>query len=246
VYILLLLLFSCSLGIQGARATIILSGDSNIAHPLVGFPPSIPLDPGNQQFYTNVLQGGSKVVVLSHAFNTSTIVNNYYNNLAGVTSTIIAGTVTSAHLTGVDLFVAPLPDDAFTPSEITALSSFLAGGGSIFFTGDHSYFATGNAAVNNALSALGSGMSITSSSFDYGWWTASSSQIAADPFTAGVNTFTYAYPGMVSGGKTLLFGSGGQPFVTYEVTVVPIPTSILLLGIGLLRLIGFRKKFRNN
>ena len=56
-------------------------------------------------------------------------VNAFYNTLTGVSSSILTGTVTSASLSGVDLFVSFIPDNDFTGSEILAMSGLLTGGG---------------------------------------------------------------------------------------------------------------------
>jgi len=61
---------------------------------------------------------------------------------------------------------------------------------------------------------------IPNSTFDIGFQTGSGSQIAADPFTAGVNTFSYSAPSeiLVGEGTTLFNGAGGgtPTFVAYE------------------------------
>jgi hypothetical protein len=238
VYLILSLLLVVGVNIPGASATLFLSGDSNISNSGLS-------DSGNKQFFKNILQGGSKVVVLQDSYDSfGSTVNTFYNTVPGVTSTMITGTVTSAQLTGAKLFVSSLPDDPFTSAEISVFSTFLSGGGSIFFLGENQAFPTYNGYINNALAALGSGMSIIAPDFDYGYHTATGPQIAVDPFTTGVSTFTYAAPSTVSGGTQIFFGTGGQPFVAYE-GVVPIPTSMLLLGSGLLGLGGWRR-FRNS
>jgi hypothetical protein len=256
-----LVVFLCAVtlvfGVNSASALILLSGDSNITNPLNLSNGWGGLDTGNQQFFTNILQGGSSVAVLesspvlsedldySDVDYSDTDVNSYYNSLTGVSSTLITGMVTDALLSGVDLFVASLPDDAFTSSEISAFSNFLLGGGTLFFLGENSFFTDQNAYINQALSALGSNLQIQNDAFDLGFHTATGSQIATDPFTAGVTTFTYAAPSqvpLVSGGTSLFYGTGGQSFVAYEGAPIPEPSTMFLFGFGLIGLFALGRK----
>ncbi len=234
-----------------AEADLFVSGDSNIADPLLGIYNGVPgVDTGNQQFFVNALGPGSSVAVLQSSIVYGggsaslcvTDVNQFYNSLPGKTSTIISGTISS--LAGYNLLVAPLPDHSFTPSEINILRNFLLGGNSVFFLGENSdsAFTAANANINSDLIALGSSLQIIPDVVDPGWHTATGSQIAADPYTAGVSHCTYAAGSSVSGGNYLLFGTAGQPFLTY--TSIPEPSSLLLLGLYSLGAIGLRRKLR--
>jgi hypothetical protein len=232
--------------IDSANALIVLSGDTNVTDALVG-DQGFPIDTGNQQFFTNILQDGSSVAILENGggIQSSSNVNDFYNSLSGVSSNVIVGTVTDITLVGVDLFVSAVPDDAYTASEITALDSLLAGGGSIFFLGENSNggWPLRNGYINDALSVLGSGLSIIPDSiFGTGIETATGAQIATDPLTDGVTTFTYGVPSEVSGGTHLFLGTAMQPFVAYEQTVIPIPPAVWLFGSGLLGLAGIARR----
>ncbi len=206
-------------------AVIFLSGDTNVTHALVGSV-GVDIDPGNQQFFVNVLQGGTVVVVLETSHDGSVEVADtdlvtFYDERAGVTATLIEGPVTAADLAEADLFLVPLPDTAFTGAELSAMSDFLDAGGSIFLSGENGSFPTENSYVNDALAALGSNMEIINTTFDAGFTIATGDQIAEDPFTAGVETFTYAAPSEVAltrGGTILFFGTEGEPFLAYEET----------------------------
>jgi hypothetical protein len=239
ITILSLMILLVLVAYSPAKATLFVSGDSNIIDPLT---PGI--DTGNQQFFTNILGGGNSVAVLHSTVPSGSDfvgnVNQFYNSLSGVTSTVITGPITS--LTGYNLLVAPLPDHVFSSSEITALGNFLAGGGSVFFLGENGkYFNTTDTDINMALAALGSSMQIIPDTIDVGWHTATGAQIATDPLTAGVTTLSYAWTSQVSNGTFLFFGTGGQPFVEYT---IPEPATMLLLGLGLMGLAGVRRKFK--
>lgn len=220
---------------------IVVSGDTNIVNPLVGSFGQ-PVNPGNEQFFQNVLGGGSTVVVQgptgggSSTANAAGDVNSFYSGLGGVTSSIDGGAITAAELAGADLFVGILPD-AYSGAEITALSNFEAGGGTILLLGENNNFSAVNANINALLAGLGSGLLVVDDIFDGGFNTATGGQIAAHPLTAGVASFVYAAPSRVTGGTTLFFGSGNQPFVAVEGSVnqpIPEPESIAVWSLLLL------------
>lgn len=230
-----------TVGSAQADMTVFVSGDSNIINPLSGSYGS-GVDAGNQQFFTNILAGGTSVAILDTSYkdvsaaNWAAEMDTHYDGLVGVGSTVFTGTVTAAQLSGVDLFISLLPDDDFTAEEIAVMTSFIYGGGDIFFLGENSNLSNYNARINSALTGLGSSLSIVNDAFDSGWNTATGSQIASDPYTAGVSTFTYGAPSQVPvvvGGTTLFSGTGGQPFVAYEVVPVPVPGALLLGILGL-------------
>ena len=156
----------------------------------------------DQQFLANVLQGGNTVVVHTSSFASSftTSLHNLYNGIGGVSSTLLgsAAILTAPTLSGTNLYVAAIPTDTYTAAEITVLTNFLTGSGSIFFIGDNSAFPTENNRINAALAALGSAMSIDNTFFDGGAQTATGAQIASDPFTTGVTSFYYAGPSSIT------------------------------------------------
>ena len=144
------------------------------------------------------------------------IINNFYNSLAGHSSTISGGTLDTVDLTGVNLLWATQPADAYTVDELTTMASFLAGGGRIAFMGEHgSYSPAQNTRINGALTALGSTISINNTILDSGFRTASvgDGQILAHSLTQGVTFYEYAAfaPLSISGSATALM-LGEEPF----------------------------------
>jgi hypothetical protein len=217
----------------------VVSGDSNIINGLDGSA-GAPTPNDNGVFFNNVLQGGSVVKIYAGTIglvgslsDAPDIVNTYYNAQAGVTSSIGSGPITSAALSGVNLLVDILPDNAMTSSELSAMSGFLNAGGSVFFLGENSnsLFTPGNTSINADLAALGSSLSIVPNGLDSGFHTATvgNGQIVANPLTSGVNSFVYAFVSEVTGGQPLFLTTDMTPFVAVQVAAtVPEPSSLLL------------------
>lgn len=235
-----LAVFAAFVWVGAAEAgTILLSGDSNIVNP-VGGTGGQPVNPGNLQFFQNVLQGGTNVLIeqgnMVSLANLDGQLNTFYNGLGGVTSNLLGGPISNGALTGVSLFISILPTQSYTLSETAALNTFLGGGGTVFFMGENNNFGTENLNINSALTALGSSMSLLNNLFDAGFQMAPT--ILADPFTAGVGSFVYAAPSQLSGGTQIIFGTQQRPFIAYETTQAPIPepTTFVLVGLGLMGL----------
>jgi len=123
-----------------------------------------------------------------------TTLNDFYNGLAGHSSSIANGTLDTVNLTNVNLLWAIQPADSYSTAELSTMSSFLGGGGRIAFMGEHGTYAPQqNIRINAALSALGSTISINNTILDSGPRSASvgDGQILNHALTAGVNTYYY-------------------------------------------------------
>ena len=157
-------------------------------------------------------RAASIVNVFGDRFDLS-IINSFYNAQPGVTSSIIAGTLNSNNLSGVNLLWAVQPAAPYTPAELTTMSTYLAGGGRIAFMGEHGTFAPDeNNRISGAVASLGGTMSIINTLVDPGFRdaTVANGQILANPLTVGVTTYHYgAFAPLTLTGtaQTLMLGS---------------------------------------
>src|SRR5262245_37495588 len=112
----------CCTAYENARAqTLFLSGDATIIDALNNSN-GPALDPGNQLFFQHILGPGHTVLYLngylSSPFDSSArwvgTLTNFYNSLPGVSASAFSGAIASSNLSGVDLFIAPVPLDPFS------------------------------------------------------------------------------------------------------------------------------------
>lgn len=154
-------------------------------------------------------------------FSLNTI-NNFYNGLAGHSSSIAFGNLDTVDLSSTDLLWATQPANSYTANELNTMASFISGGGRIAFMGEHGTFAPNeNNRINAALAFLGSTISINNVILDSGFRSASvgDGQILNHPLTEGVDTYQYAaFAPLTLGanGEALMLGEqlfNGQPSV---------------------------------
>lgn len=221
----------------GQGGELLVSGDVTPVFSLTNASPN-PATPGNRQFFTNILQGGTNVAIRNTSFNSSAgpEINQFYASLGGVASTLITGPVTTNQLASVDLFVAPVPDTAFSASEGNAIAGFLNSGGVVLLIGESEgipFGLTTNGYVNNLLAQLGSQLTLVDRSLDIGPQIATGSMIAVHPLTAGVAAFNYGSASEVVGGAPLFFAQNGPAFVAVETQNIPEPAAMAMLALGL-------------
>jgi hypothetical protein len=217
--------------------TVIVSGDVTPVFSLTSSSPD-PATSGNRRFFTNILGGGTSVVIRNTSFNSFAApeIDEFYDSLPGVVSTLVAGPVTGSQLASADLFLAPVPNTAFSASEGIAIASFLNSGGGVVLMGESEGIEFGpetNGYVNGLLTYLGSQLTLVTHSLDIGPQIATGSRIANHPLTAEVTAYNYGSASIVEGGVPLYFSHGGAPFVAVETLTVPEPGGAALLAIGL-------------
>lgn len=146
-------------------------------------------------------------------FSQSTI-NNFYNGLTGHSSSIAGGTLDTVDLSTTDLLWATQPGDDYTGAELSAMATFLLGGGRIAFMGEHGGFAPAqNTRINTALAFLGSDISTVNNAVSCGFQevTRADGEILNHSLTTGVDNYEYAcYSELLIGGtaEALMYGDG--------------------------------------
>jgi hypothetical protein len=174
---------------------------------------------------------------------------NYYNTLAGVTATQTTN-ASVTDLSGVNLFISMLPQAAYSSGEITAMKSFLSGGGTLFLIGEASGYVPGGISIpflNDALAELGSPLSFIAAPDDPSQHDATGAQIASNPLTNGVHDLLYAFTSEVTGGTPLFFTTSKAAFIEVsagEVSGVPEPAAlpVMLLGGAALLYLARRRR----
>lgn len=243
-FILVALAFSSTVLLSSTlfAGSFVLSGDKTPAFSLGTWSPG-PAIAGNQQFFTNVLGAGADVAIFPTTLNNfdEGILSRFYNDLPGVSSSLIIGSIEAKNLAGVDLLLLPSPDRSFSTSEIAAIGAFLGDDGVVFAMGDSATSTNsreGNPRINDLLVALGSSMRINTDNLDPGAQFAVGDEILDHPLTTSVSSFRYGATASITGGTPLFLAANDAPFVAMEALPVPEPTGFtLVVSAGLFVLI---------
>jgi hypothetical protein len=207
----------------GLMGTIVLSGDSSIAHFLIDDGDGIPVNPGNVTFFRNVLGAneGSRVALSRNHYSLFegiagemlSEIGQSYSAGGAVVSFIPIGGISVAALTAVDLLVILLPEVDFSPAETTAMSDFLSRGGTLFFLGEHAAFSSWNDRISATLGVLGSQMAIANTLLAGEGVT---TNLAGHSLLAGVTAIRYMSASTVAGGTTLVSSEAGERLIAME------------------------------
>lgn len=225
-----------AIGISGPAmsSSVFLTGDNNI----------FSTNADNEVLFQNIFDG--KKVLRDDAS---------FRSLSGLgtTATETSGNVTSANLAGKDFLLTGASRRLVSTTELSVISSFVSGGGSLFLYGDgNPTFSDVNTVMNAILSAVGSSMSLsTTSNFDSGGSTTFAT-VTATPFGDGVDTWENGFASAINlgDGTAVISGDSGEGFgtaVAFEELgapeVVPVPAALPLLASAFAAL-GFIRRRR--
>lgn len=216
---------------------------------------------GNRAFYANVLGDAKQVLISSRSFSvpgSPSFANEnlvrFYQSIGGVSVNQTANVITSGDLQGTGLLVVQFPNTAFTVQEATAIGNFVRAGGRLLLTGEASIIspsfpapdpapgAVSNGFVNDLLAGIGSTIRLGNDTIGCcGTFTASGSDIAANPLTTGVDSFDYGAVTSVVGGASLFYApkTAGGPTLPFFATENLISSAVPEPGSWMMAILGF-------
>lgn len=215
-----------------AAAALIVSGDSQVLHQVEAID-------GNRQFLLNL--AGSGIVVLHPGEFTNFITVGVSQVLGDAAVPYIPlsfdAPVSAADLLGASLYVSYLDATGWTAAEAQLLTTFVTGGGHVLLSGDNSFFAAQNAAINALTAAMGSNLFIVGDNIspDIG---GTASILADNALTAGTVGLRYASTSRVTGGTPLYATETGVAFIAFDPltggAAVPEPDvwTMMIIGFG--------------
>lgn len=122
-------------------------------------------------------------------------------------------------LGGANFVIIQEPTTALSTSQLATIDAYVNGGGRLLLNTEYvGYSPAAIAAANSLLASLGSTIVNQSTSSNGGFH--DTSDIVANPFTAGVSSINYAATSSLTGGTALVFGNPvtdlGQEFIAYQ------------------------------
>ena len=158
--------------------------------------------------------GAAEVGVLDEYGNAIGPVTAYFSG-AGIDVVPLTSSFTGSDLAGAQFTIISLPQVSFSASQLTALDSYVTGGGRLLLNGEWDpFFANYNANLATILGALGASISNTGGDYDNGFH--DTANIVPSAFTTGVRDINYGATGSVAGGTPLVIGVSGQTFIESE------------------------------
>ena len=132
---------------------------------------------------------------------------------AGFTTNDLSSNFTASDIAGSKLVILS-GDSSVTASQLSALDSYVSGGGRLVVQSDAAGFESFQTTLNAVSASLGS--SIVNVDGAYDGLFHSTTAVLPSAFTAGVNTVQYAYTSSLTGGTPLVNGLSGQNFIAYQ------------------------------
>src|ERR1017187_2589138 len=121
----------------------------------------------------------------------------------GYTVNALTDSFTASSISGSNLVILTL-FNSLSGSQLTALDNYVDAGGRLLMNSDGQGFENFQNSMNAVLTSLGSSIVNVDGAYDANWHT--TTNIVADPFTAGVSSIYYAYTSALTGGTALVYG----------------------------------------
>jgi hypothetical protein len=119
-------------------------------------------------------------------------------------------TASFTSLAGANLAILSDPE-GFGSAQLSAIDSYVNGGGRLIINSDGTGFEGAQTGVNNILTSLGSSIVNVDAGYDVGYH--NTTNVVSGPFTAGVTSINYGYTSYLTGGTPVAYGISGQLFI---------------------------------
>lgn len=211
---------------------------------------------------------GDNEILFQNILNGQNVLNDSALSLGGLgtTANITNASITGANLAAQNILVTGFGKSSYSATELDDISTFVTGGGSLFLVGEYNpNFSLLNTSINEILSLVGSGMSLSLTENLIGAGVVDLVNVTNNtPFGAGVNAWHTGGAqsllllglngqAVVSGQDPRPCDTNGNPIcvgvgrigavVAYEMlNPIPVPAAVWLFGTALIGLVGFGKR----